>query len=79
MTETIIILVATMVVFSLFLVVYFFKDRSNSDNRHRSACARCDCHRGQQQDGRPIRQPKKIEKEAMPCSTGRSVKCSASD
>ena len=48
MTETIFTLAATVVVFSLFLVVYFIKGRSDSDNRQGSACARCDCQRGQQ-------------------------------
>ena len=79
MTEIIFILAATIVVFSIFLVVYFIKDRSDSDNRQSSACARCDCHRGQQQHDRPLRHPKQIEKEVRPCSTGRSVKWSASD
>jgi hypothetical protein len=77
--ETIFILAATIVVFSLFLVVYFFKDRSDDDNSKKPACARCDCHRGQQQDDPPLRHPKQIEKEGLPCSTGRSLKWSASD
>ena len=77
--EIIIILVATVVVFSLFLVVYFFKDRSDDNNSKKPACARCNCHRGQQQDDQPLRHPKQIEKEVQPCSTGRSFKWSASD
>ena len=79
MTEIIFILAATVTVFSLFLGVYFIKDRSDSDNRQRPACARCDCHRGQQQHDPPLRHPKQIEKEVRPCSTGRWSKWSASD
>ncbi len=79
MTETMMILVATVVAFSLFLVVFFVKGRSDSDNSRNSACGRCDCQRGQRQKDHPIRRSMKIEKEDLPCSTGRSTKWSASD
>ena len=81
--EFILVLAATMLVFSLFLVIYFFKDRSSDGNRQKPTCARCDCHRSQQQDDLPHRYskqiPKQIEKEVLPCSTGQSLKWSASD
>ncbi len=77
--EIILVLAATIIVFSLFLVVYFFKDRSDDDNSKKPACARCHCHRGQQRGDLPLRHPKQIEKEVLPCSTGRSFKWSASD
>ena len=69
MTETIFIFAATVVAFSLFLVVYFIKSRSDSDNVQSPACGRCDCQRGQQQHGRPHRHPKQIEKAVRPCSS----------
>jgi hypothetical protein len=77
--EIIFILVATIVVFSLFLVVYFFKERSDDNNSKKPACARCDCHRGKQQDAPFLRHPKQIEKEVLPSSTGPSVKWPASN
>jgi hypothetical protein len=77
--EIIFILVATIVVFSIFFVVYMIKDRSDNHRRQGAACARCDCHRGHQRDDPPLRHPKQIEKEVLPCSTGRSFKWSASD
>jgi len=69
MTEMIFIFAATVVAFSLFLVVYFIKSRSDSENNQNPACGRCDCQRGQQQHGRPLRHPKQIEKAVRPCST----------
>ena len=67
--ETIIILAATVVAFSLFLLVYFIKGRSDNDNTQPPACARCDCQRRQLQHDRPFRNLKQIEKEVRPCST----------
>ena len=67
--ETIIILTATVVAFSLFLLVYFIKGRSDTDNTQSPACARCDCQRRQQQHVRPFRNLEQIEKEIRPCST----------
>lgn len=69
--ETIFILAATIVVFSLFLAVYFIKDRSASDSTQDSSCARCDCQRGQQPHDCSQRHLKQIEKEVQPCSTRR--------
>jgi hypothetical protein len=70
MTEILFTLVATIAVFSIFLMVYFIKDRSDSDHGQNLACARCDCHRGQQPHDRPLKHPKQIEKEVRPCLTG---------
>ena len=77
MIETIIILAVTIVIFSLFLVVFFIKGRSDSDNARNSACGRCDCQRGQLLHDHPLRRPKQIEKEVRSCSAGRSVNWSA--
>lgn len=77
--EIILVLAATILVFSLFLVIYFIKDRSSDGSNKKPACARCDCHRGHQQDNLPYEYPKQIEKKVLPCSTGRSLKWSASD
>ncbi len=79
MTEMIIVLVATIAVFSIFLMVYLIKDRSGNPNKQRSACGRCDCQSSQRQHEHPITHSKQIEKEVRPCSAGRSVDWSASD
>jgi hypothetical protein len=79
MTEIIFILAATIVGFSMFLVVYFLKDRSDSDNRQRPTCTRCDCHRGQKQYDPALKQSKQLEKEVRLCSTVRLLERSASD
>lgn len=71
MTETIIILAATVVAFSLFLVVYFIKGRSDSDNVQSPACGRCECQRDRQQHDLHLRHPKQIEKAVRPCSTAK--------
>ncbi len=79
MIETIIVLAATIVVFSMFLMVYLIKDRSDRPNKQISDCGRCDCQSNQQHRDHPLRRPKQIEKEDPPCSARRSVNWSASD
>jgi hypothetical protein len=49
MSEIIFVLTATVLVFALFLLVFFIKDRSVSDEGPRPKCARCDCQRSQEQ------------------------------
>jgi hypothetical protein len=71
MMETIFMLVATIVIFSIYLVVYLIKDRSDSHKKKGSTCARCDCHRSQKQHECPPSRLKQIKKESGPCSAGR--------
>ena len=61
MTEIIFVLAATVFVFSLFLLVFFIKDRSDRNERGKATCARCDCHRSQERHVRPDGHPKHIE------------------
>jgi hypothetical protein len=49
MSEIIFVLTATVLVFALFLLVFFIKDRSVSDDGPRPTCARCNCQRSQEQ------------------------------
>ncbi len=69
MIEIIVILVATVVAFSLFLMIYLIKGRSDSDNTQRPGCGHCDCQRSQQPHDRPFGHLKQIEEEGRPCST----------
>ena len=62
MSEIIFVFTATVLVFALFALVFFIKDRSASDNRPRSGCSRCDCQRSQEQHERFLGHPKSIEK-----------------
>ena len=52
MSEIIFVLTATVLVFALFLLAFFIKDRSVSDDGPRPTCARCDCQRSQEQGKR---------------------------
>ncbi|MGD8522569.1 MAG: hypothetical protein PVF56_15585 [Desulfobacterales bacterium] len=45
MTEIIFVLAATVFVFALFLLVFFIKSRSNSNDAQMPTCAHCDCCR----------------------------------
>ena len=74
MMEIIFMLAATAVVFSLFLGVYFIKDRRDSDARQRPACAHCDCHGSHPQYDRFLRHSKQIQKDIRPCSKSRALK-----
>ena len=47
MTEILVVLTATVIVFALFLLVFFIKGRSGSTDIEKPACAHCNCHREQ--------------------------------
>jgi len=79
MIETIIVLAATIVVFSMFLMVYLIKDRSDRPNKQHSDCGRCDCQHSHQHHDHHFRRPKQIEKRVRPCSARRADNWSASD
>jgi hypothetical protein len=62
MSEIIFVLTATVLVFALFLLVFFIKDRSAGDNGHRSSCTHCGCQCSQEQHEHFLGHPKSIEK-----------------
>ncbi len=66
MTELIFVLTATILVFALYLLVFFFKVRSESDQADRPGCADCNCHRNQRQPKRFTRLPDEMRKALDP-------------
>jgi len=71
MADVIFVLAATILVFSLFLLIFFINGKSGSNNEQRPTCVRCDCHRSQNQHERPPGHLKQAEKKIGPCSAGR--------
>ena len=61
MTEIIFVLAATVFVFALFLLIFFIKYRSDSDDAQMPTCTPCDCHPSQGQHKRAFRYLKQIE------------------
>ena len=49
MSEILVVLSATIIVFVLFALVFVMKGKSASNDGPRPTCARCDCHRSQSQ------------------------------
>ena len=66
MTEIIFVLAATALVFALFFLTFLIRGRSDTDDAPRPTCARCDCHRSQDQRKRPLGHLKQIEKDIRP-------------
>jgi hypothetical protein len=66
MTEIIFVLVATVFAFALFLLVFFIKGSSDSDDAQMPTCAPCACHRSRGQLKRSLRYLKQIEKDIRP-------------
>ena len=61
MTEIIFVLAATVFVFALFLLIFFIKYRSDSDDAQMPKCTPCDCHRSRGQLKRSLKYLKQIE------------------
>ena len=66
MPEIIFVLAVTVFVFALFLLVFFIKYRSDSDDEQVPSCTACDCHRSQGQHKRSLRYHKQIEEDIRP-------------
>jgi hypothetical protein len=60
--EIIFVLAATAFVFALFILAFFVKGSSEGDELPKPTCARCDCHRNQEQHARSFMRLKKNEK-----------------
>ena len=66
MMELIFVLTTTILVFALYLLVFFFKARSESDQADRPGCADCNCHRNQEQPKRITRLPDEMREALDP-------------
>ena len=52
MSDIIVVLSATIIVFGLFALAFVMKGKSAGNEGPRPTCARCDCHRSQSQQNR---------------------------
>jgi hypothetical protein len=69
MLEILVVLAATIFVFSLFLLVFMIKIRSKGDADQVSACARCNCDRSHEELIGNFAHLKQTNSEVRRCSS----------